>query len=133
MHTLLQKFPGDLRPITFFDAGNLQARNEMQRREEYIEILEAHIGRYHPALVEVVKECFHNDPDQRPTTDNLLARLQGMREEVEGGCGGGVVRLDLFKMKLLQEMKILNRRIEELTREQVLFRQQSWYQLCIIV
>ena len=116
---LLQKFPGNLLPSTFYDAGNLQARNEVQRREQYIETLEAHIGRYHPALVELVKECLHNSPDQRPTTDDLLARLQRMREEVEGGCGGGVVRLDLSKVKLLKEVKIKDRRIEELTQQQV--------------
>ena len=48
-----------------------------------------------------------------PTTDDLLARLQRMREEVEGGCGEGVVRLDLSKMKLLKEVKIKDRRIEQ--------------------
>ena len=80
---LSQRFPGDLLPITFYDAGNLQARNELQRREQYIETLEALVGRYHPALVELVKECLHNAPERRPTTDNLLARLQRMREEVE--------------------------------------------------
>ena len=115
----LQKFPGNLLPSTFLDAGNLQARNEVQRREQYIEILEAHIGRYHPALVELVKECLNNDPDQRPTTDDLLARLQRMREEVEMVCGGGVVRLDLSKIHLFKELKMKDRRIEELTQQQI--------------
>ena len=50
-----------------------------------IEILQAHIGRYHPALVGLVNECLNNAPDQRPTTDNLLARLQRMSEELEMG------------------------------------------------
>ena len=115
----VQIFPGNLLPSTFLDVGNLQARNELQRREQYVEILEAHIGRYHPALVELVKECLNNDPDQRPTTDDLLARLQRMREEVEMVCGGGVVRLDLSKIKLFKEVKIKDRRIEELTQQQV--------------
>ena len=109
----LQRFPGNLLPCTFLDAGNLQARNEVQRREQYIDLLEAHIGHYHPALVELVKECLNNAPDQRPTTDNLLARLQRMREEVEMACGGGMVRLDLSKIPLLKELKIKDRRIEE--------------------
>ena len=116
---LSQDFPGDLLPSTFYDTRNLQARNEVQRREQYIETLEALVGRHHPALVELVKECLHNSPDQRPTTDDLLARLQRMREEVEGGCGGGVVRLDLSKVKLFKEVKIKDRRIEELTQQQV--------------
>ena len=114
----MQIFPGNLLPSTFLDAGNLQARNELQRREQYIEILEAHIGRYHPALVELVKECLNNDPDQRPTTDDLLARLQRMREEVEGEYGGPV-KLDMVRVRLAKEVKILNGRIEELTQQQV--------------
>ena len=73
---------------------------------------------HHPALVELVKECLNNDPDQRPTTDDLLARLQRMREEVEGEYGG-LVKLDMVRVRLAKEVKILNRRIEELTQQQV--------------
>ena len=77
------------------------------------------MGRYHPALVELVKECLNNAPDQRPTTDNLLARLQRMREEVEGEYGGPV-KLDMVRVRLAKEVKVLNRRIEGLTQQQVL-------------
>ena len=122
----MQNFPGNLLPSTFVDAGNLQARNEVQRREQYIEILEAHIGCYHPALVELVKECLNNTPDQTPTTDDLLARLQRMTEEVKRGCGGSVVRVDL---SLLKEAKIKDRRIEELTRQQV-YRHEMYVGIC---
>ena len=116
---LSQRFPGDLLPITFYDAGNLQARNELQRREQYIEILEAHIGRYHPALVELVKECLHNAPEQRPNTDDLLARLQRMREEVEGQYGAIQGKVDLSKMRLARELRQKDRRLEELAQLQV--------------
>ena len=76
------------------------------------------MGRYHPALVELVKECLHNSPDQRPTTDDLLARLQRMREEVEGEYGGSV-KLDMVRVRLAKEVKIKDRRIEELKQQQV--------------
>ena len=125
---LSQIFPGDLLPSTFYDAGNLQARNEVQRREQYIETLEAHIGRYHPALVELVKECLHNSPDQRPNTDDLLTRLQRMREEVEGEYGGSV-RLDMVRVRLAKEVKIKDRRIEELTQQQV-HRHEMYVGIC---
>ena len=121
MFTLLQlsqRFPGDLLPITFYEAGNLQARNEVQRREQYIEILEALVGRYHPALVELVKECLHNDPDQRPTTGDMLARLRRVREEVEGQYGYPF-KLDMARVRLAKEVQIKDRRIEELTQQQV--------------
>ena len=60
----------------------------------------------HPSLVELVKQCLHNAPHQRPTTDELLARLQRMKEEVEGRYGGGMIKLDLSKMKLSKELEI---------------------------
>ena len=66
----------------------------------------------------LVKECLHNSPDQRPTTDDLLARLQRMREEVEGEYGGSV-KLDMVRVRLAKEVKIKDRRIEELTQQQV--------------
>ena len=81
-------------------------------------MLEAKINIDHPALVELVKECLSNTPDRRPTTDDLLARLQRMREEVEGEYGGPV-KLDMVRVRLAKEVKILNRRIEELTQQQV--------------
>ena len=83
-------------------------------------MLEAEFGRLHLPMVQLVKKCLHNVPNERPTTDDLLARLQRMREEVEGGCGGGAV---VSKMKLLQEMKMKDRQIEELTKQQVILLQ----------
>ena len=122
MYKTFQTFPGELLPSTFPNPDNIRevrGRTELERRGKYIEMLEAEFGRLHLPLVQLVKECLHNVPNERPTTDDLLARLQRMREEVEGGCGGGVVRLDLSKMKLLKEVKIKDRRIEELTQQQV--------------
>ena len=73
------------------------------------------MGHYHPALVELVKECLHNDREQRPTTDNLLARLQRMRVEVEGEYGYPV-KLDMARMKLIKEVKLKD---SQLTQQQV--------------
>ena len=68
--------------------------------------------------MQLVKECLHNVPNERPTTDDLLARLQRMREEVEGEYGG-LVKLDMVRVRLAKEAKIKDRRIEELTQQQV--------------
>ena len=76
-------------------------------------LLEGLIGRYHPSLVELVKQCLHNAPHQRPTTDELLARLRRMREEVEGEYGGGLVKIDMAKMRLVKELKLKDRRSEQ--------------------
>ena len=39
--------------------------------------------------------------------------------EVEGGYGSNLVKLDIHKVLLLKEMKMKDRRIEELTQQQV--------------
>ena len=118
---LLQKFPGDLLPCTYTNPDNpneVRGRSELECRGKYIDMLEGEINLKHPALVELVKECLHNAPDLRPTTDDLLARLQRMREEVEGEYGGPV-KLDMVRVRLAKEVKIKDRRIEELTQQQV--------------
>ena len=85
----------------------------------YIELLESQISANHPALVELVKQCLHNNPRERPSTEELLTRLQGVRREVEGQYGGGAVRVDLARVRLAKEAKEKDRRIEELTQQQV--------------
>jgi hypothetical protein len=79
----------------------------LERREQYIEALEGVVGYLHPALVELVKQCLHNAPRERPNTDDLLARLQRMKAEVEGEYGGGVVKVDINRIKLAKKVKEL--------------------------
>ncbi len=122
MHRLLsylvfsiQIFPGNLLSSTFVNPdgpNDIQARSELERRRNYIEILEA-LTSQHRTLVQLVKQCLHNVPDQRPSTEQLLTRLQGMRVEVEGEYGGGALKVDLMKAKLTKEVKVKHRRIEE--------------------
>ena len=95
----------------------LLARTEVERRGEYIEILEGELGRHYPALVQLVKQCLHNVPDQRPSTDEVLGSLQRMKVEVEGVYGGSLAKLDIGKVLLAKEMKMKDKRIEELTAE----------------
>ena len=77
-------------------------------------MLESLINPLHPALVQLVKQCLTNDPQQRPNTDELLTRLQRMKEEVEGEYGGSPIRLDMVRVRKAKEVKIKDRRIEEL-------------------
>ena len=96
---------------------HLIARSEVERRGEYIEILEEKFGKEHPDLVLLVKQCLHNVPDQRPSTDEVLGSLQRMKVEMEGVYGGSLVKLDIDKVLLAKEMKMKDKRIEELTAE----------------
>ena len=93
-------------------------RSELERRGRYIELLESLINPLHPPLVQLVKQCLHNIPRQRPSTDELLATLQRMKVEVEGEYGGPM-RLDMVRVRLAKEVKIKDRIIGGLTRQQV--------------
>lgn len=111
---LEQVFPGDLLPSTYYSPNNLasiQARTELERREVYIEKLETRCGAT-IALVELVKQCLQNIPEHRPSTEELLIRLQGMRVEVEGEYGGPI-KLDLVRVKLAKEIRKKEIRLQE--------------------
>ena len=91
----------------------------MERHEKYIEILEAQIGFHHSALVSLVKQCLNNVPDKRPTAEDLLTRLQGMRVQIEGEFCTSPVKLDLASLRLTKVMSTKDRKIEELLQVQV--------------
>ena len=82
--------------------------------------MEGAVGLLHPALCQLVKQCLHNAPHERPTTDELLGRLQRMKVEVEGDYGGGPIKLDMVRVRLAKEVKVKERQIEELTQQQVI-------------
>ena len=56
-------------------------------------------------------------PRERPSTEELLTRLQGMRVEVEGehGCSHPI-RLDMVRLRLSKEVKEKDRRMEDMRR-----------------
>ena len=91
----------------------IQGRSEIQRRQKYIEVLESMMTPFHPPLVELVKQCLRNAPHQRPTTDELLTGLRRMKEEMEGRYGSSLVKLDMSKMRLVKELQMKDRRLEE--------------------
>ena len=72
----------------------------------YIDLLESEISSRHIALVQLVKQCLHNDPRQRPSTDELLVTLKRMKVEVDGGYGVQI-RLDMEKLRLAKELTLL--------------------------
>ena len=74
-------------------------------------MLEAQVGSLHPGLVQLVKQCLHNAPDLRPTTDEVLGSLEGMRVEVEGVYG---VKMDIDKILVAKEMNMKDKRLEEM-------------------
>ena len=79
-----QVFPANLRSHTYPDPGDpdhLLGRTEVERRGEYIQLLHQQLGDEHP-LVQLVKHCLHNTPSRRPSTRELLQRLENMRPQI---------------------------------------------------
>ena len=119
---MIQIFPGELLSATYVNPENnleVLARSEVERRREYIDLFESKSSL--PTLVELVKQCLMNNPPQRPSAEELLTRLQALRVEVDGEYAGSYpIRLDLVRVRLAKEAKEKDRRIAELTQQQVL-------------
>ena len=84
-------FPGDLLEHTYPDPNNprqLVGRSEVDRRGTYFEYLEIELRRSvgYP-LVDVLKQCLENIPEERPTAEQLVRVLEGLKEDIEGSCG----------------------------------------------
>ena len=110
-------FPGNLLTSAFPDPDDPErvlGRTEVERRGEYIEMLEKEIGNHHPALVQLVKQCLHNTPSRRPATDEVLNQLQKLKIEVQGVYGGDLVKLDINRVLLAKDIKMKDKRITQL-------------------
>ena len=64
-----------------------------------------------------MKQCLNNAPRERPSTEQLLTRLQGMRVEIEREYGTVSIRLDGEKLRLAKEVKAKDHRIRELQNQ----------------
>ena len=78
-----------------------------------MEGLEATCGRSCPILVELVRQCLHNTPERRPSSKDLLSRLCAVRREVEVAFGGNK-QLNIANVIIVKEMKIKDKKIQEL-------------------
>ena len=82
----MQVFPGNLLPHNYPDPdnpGRLVGRSEVERRRDYIQPLYKELGEQHP-LVQLVCQCLHNIPAQRPSAEDLLQQLEAQMKEAYG-------------------------------------------------
>ena len=93
------------------DRHRLIARSEVERRRQYIEHLENKFptGEQHP-FVHLVKRCLHNDPSERPASEELVASLEQMKADIEGPYGE-VARIDAVRQVVM--MRALRKRETE--------------------
>ena len=75
------------------------ARSEVERRERYFEQLEREQHR----CTQLVKDCLHNSPSRRPTAEQLVATLKGIRADIEGPCGE-VARADAVRQVVMMKV-----------------------------
>ena len=84
--TFLQVFPGILLAPTYPDPdnpGRLLGHSELERRTNYIQLLKGQLREEHP-LSQLVCQCLQNVPAQRPSAEELLKRLEAVRQLVKG-------------------------------------------------
>ena len=115
-----QVFPGSLLPSTFADPerpDRLLGRSELERRRDYIQPLHEQLGEQHP-LVQLVHQCLHNNPHQRPSAEELLQRLEATRVRIERSYGSYHFKVQSAMMSVEErEMKEKDREIEHLPQE----------------
>ena len=120
-------FPGDLLESTYPDSDNpeiILGRSEVERRRRCIDLLEKEFrdGEHHP-LIFMVKGCLQNAPSRRPTTEQLVTELEGMRADIEGPCGvvarADAARQVVMMKEILGRDSKLKEKINELTAKDV--------------
>ncbi len=84
-------------------------RSEFDRRREYFKQMDLKLpqGTKHP-LVGLSQECLHNDPSQRPATQDVLARLRQMVKEVGRIPGEGEEMNRMEVIRLLHQQDTLH-------------------------
>ena len=107
-------FPGDLLEPTYTEPenrGRLLGRSEVERRHQYIEQLEDGFlrGEHHP-FVMLVKRCLQNEPQERPTAEEVVTSLGEMKADIEGPYGD-VTRIDAVRQVVM--MRALRKRDTE--------------------
>ena len=99
----------------------------MERRERHFQLLDKQIigGQCHPC-VQLAKDCLHNPPSRRPTAEQLVATLEGMRADIEGPCGA-VARADAMRqvvmMKEIHSREVEVKKDDEMTAKDVEMQQ----------
>ena len=55
--------------------------------------------------MQLVHQCLHNTPAQRPSAEELLQQLEAVRAQIEGGPYGQLVKVDMEKLKMVRALR----------------------------
>ena len=96
------------------------ARSEVRRRGNYFDCLERelHRGSAGYPLVGVVKQCLENIPEERPTAEELVRVLEGLKRDIEGTCGELTIVDAVRQVKTAMALKKSKEKVDELTAKE---------------
>ena len=67
--------------------------------------------------MQLVYQCLHNIPAQRPSAEELLQQIEAVRAQIEGPYGGQLKKVDVVKvgmMKAFKEIQSLQDQVQQL-------------------
>lgn len=115
-------------PATYLDTEHLEStgrrrrlgRTEIERREPYMVKLCQKLTPHHP-LVQLTKSCLEDEPEDRPSTDEVLQRLESLQLD-NPYCG--MTRLDIIReLEALKVSVATDSKDQEITTLQQQVRQ----------
>ena len=122
LYALTCEFPCPLLPPTYFDSEHkLVPRNEIERREQYMDTLKVMLPVPDHHLYPLIEQCLHNEPEKRPSATELLFWLQEIQRVEEGNfeesmecgyiqVGKGAANADKTATALQQMQAYINKR-----------------------
>ena len=125
LFTLTQTFPKDLKPHNYLDprTRRIVGRSEIERREHYIQPMQADLGETHP-LVKLTLDCLEYLPEDRPSAVEVLRRLEEVGRTVPRNCIE--TKLELIQQIVRKDVEIddlIARKEEEIRGKDVLIQQ----------
>ena len=109
----VQIFPGELVEPNYTDVNNVERlvpRTEVERRGRFLEPLE----RENHCCLQLIKDCLHNSPSRRPTAEQIVTTLEGMKERIDGPFG------DIAKAEAVRQVVTM----KALTKTQTVIQEQ---------
>ena len=87
LFTLTQVFMKNLKPATYRDTTTrkIVGRSEIERREEYIQLMYRNLSEQHP-VVQLVLQCLEYDQVDRPSAVEVLQRLEEASNIIPQNC-----------------------------------------------
>ena len=106
LFTVTQVFPKDILASTYTDSKSrkLMARSEVERRGEYMKVLESLLPKSH-TIISLIKECLGNVPTSRPSASEVLDRLQSISASITDSYHE-MTRLELESKVLSLQQKL---------------------------